>query len=69
MPERDTMSNMTLALPAPRRLALRASRVLERWAMQTHRDERVNREALAYEAALEDREQRSLDALARQLLA
>lgn len=69
------MSFMSLALPAPRRLALSASRLLERWATQPHRDERHHRdeqqrrEELAYEAALEAREQGNLDALARQMLA
>jgi len=63
------MSNLTLALPAPRRLALSASRVLERWAMQPTASEQERREELAYEQALEAREQRRLDALARQLLA
>lgn len=67
--KQNTMSSMSLALPAPRRLALSASRVLERWAMQHHRDEQQRREELAYEAALEAREQRNLDALARQMLA
>ncbi len=67
--KQHTMSTMSLALPAPRRLALQASRVLERWAMQPHRDEQQQREQLAYEAALEAREQRNLDALARQMLA
>ncbi|WP_413317321.1 hypothetical protein AA0Z99_11050 [Agrococcus sp. 1P02AA] len=62
------MSSMTLVLPAPRRLALRASRLLERWAMQAHIDEQRNREARAHQAAVEAREQRSLDALARQML-
>lgn len=42
--------------------------MLERWAMQSHRDEQQRREELAYEAALEAREQRNLDALARQML-
>ncbi|MCH1881449.1 hypothetical protein [Agrococcus sp. ARC_14] len=62
------MSSMTLALPAPRRLALSASRMLERWAMQAHLDEQKRREARAYEAAVEAREQRSLDVLARHML-
>lgn len=63
------MSTMTLTLPAPRRLALSASRLLERWALQAYLDERANREQRAYERALEAREQRNLDTLARQLLA
>ncbi|WP_072314859.1 hypothetical protein [Agrococcus sp. Marseille-P2731] len=62
------MSTMSLVLPAPRRLALSASRMLERWAMRAHVDEQANREARAYAAAIEAREQRSLDALARQML-
>ncbi|KAA6435981.1 hypothetical protein FQ330_00665 [Agrococcus sediminis] len=62
------MSNSMLAMPAPRRLALSASRQLERWAMRAqHRDQR-RREAMAYEQALEARAQHRLDALARNLL-
>ncbi len=37
--------------------------------MRSHRDEQRRREELAYEAALEAREQRNLDAFARQMLA
>ncbi len=62
------MSNMTLALPAPRRLALSASRMLERWAVQPYASEQERREAHAFEQAVEAREQRNLDALARQML-
>lgn len=62
------MSTLTLALPAPRRLALIASRKLERWAMQPRVDEQQRREARAYEQALEAREQRRLDTLARHML-
>ena len=66
--KQHTMSNLSLALPAPRRLALSASRLLERWARQVHADAEQRREARAYEQALEEREQRRLDALARNLL-
>lgn len=69
MPEsRTTMSNSTLVLPAPRRLALNASRHLERWALKPQPLEEQRREAEAYEAALAAREQFRLDALARTLL-
>ena len=66
--KQHTMSNLSLALPAPRRLALSASRLLKRWALQVHADAEQRREARAYEQALEEREQRRLDALARNLL-
>ena len=42
--------------------------MLEQWALKAHRDERQRREERAYTAALEAREQRNLDALARQML-
>lgn len=69
MPEsRTIMSNSTLVLPAPRRLALHASRQLERWALKPQQLEEARREAEAYESALAAREQLALDALARTML-
>ncbi|MFJ6114518.1 hypothetical protein ACIQC8_10450 [Agrococcus sediminis] len=62
------MSNSMLAMPASRRLALSASRQLERWAMQAQHRDQQRREAMAYEQALEARAQHRLDALARNLL-
>lgn len=62
------MSTLTLSLPAPRRLALRASRLLERWAMQPDVSAQQRREAAAYELALVARDRSSMDALARTLL-
>ena len=63
------MSYSTHQLPASRRAALSASQMLARWALGADTDEQRHREARAYEDALEAREQRNLDALARQLLA
>lgn len=62
------MSTLTLSLPAPRRLALSASRLLERWAMQPEVTEQQRREAAAYEQAVAARDRASMDALARNLL-
>lgn len=42
--------------------------MLEQWATKAHRDEQQRREERAFDAALEAREQRNLDALARQML-
>ena len=69
MPEsRITMSTLTLSLPAPRRLALSASRLLERWAMQPDATAQERREAQAFERAVAARDVTSMDALARTLL-
>lgn len=62
------MSSLTLSLPAPRRLALSASRLLERWATQPAVSEQQRREAAAYERAVSARDRASMDALARSLL-
>lgn len=67
MPERRTMSNASLhaaapPMAAPRRLALRASRLLERWATEPAAPQR--RAARTAERALADREQHALRALA-----
>jgi hypothetical protein len=62
------MSTLTLSLPAPRRLALSASRLLERWAMQPEVSAQQHREAAAYELAVAARDRSSMDALARTLL-
>ncbi len=62
------MSTLTLSLPAPRRLALSASRLLERWAMQPAVTEQQRHAAAAYEAAVAARDRASMDALARNLL-
>ena len=62
------MSTLTLSLPAPRRLALSASRLLERWAMQPAATEQQRREATAYEHAVAARDRASMDALSRTLL-
>ncbi|GAA1422991.1 hypothetical protein [Agrococcus citreus] len=62
------MSTLTLSLPAPRRLALSASRLLERWAMQPVVTEQQRREAAAYEQAVTARDRAHMDALARNLL-
>lgn len=69
MPEsRIIMSTLTLSLPAHRRLALSASRLLERWAMQPYATEQQRREALAFEQAVAARDRAHMDALARTLL-
>lgn len=69
MPEsRTTMSTLTLSLPAPRRLALSASRLLERWATQPDVSAQDRREVAAYEQAVAARDRSSMDALARTLL-
>jgi hypothetical protein len=62
------MSNPVLGLSAHRRLALTASRQLERWALRPQQQEHLRREALAYEQALEERARFALDAIARTLL-
>ncbi|MGC5076578.1 hypothetical protein [Agrococcus sp. DT81.2] len=62
------MSTLTLSLPAPRRLALRASRLLERWAMRPDVSAHQRRESAAYEQAVAARDRFSMDALARTLL-
>lgn len=62
------MSTLTLSLPAPRRLALSASRLLERWATQPVVAEQQRREAAAFEQAVAARDRASIDALARSLL-
>jgi len=69
MPESSiTMSTLTLSLPAPRRLALSASRLLERWALEPVVTEQARREAAAFERAVAARDRASMDALARTLL-
>lgn len=69
MPEsRTIMSTLTLSLPAPRRLALSASRLLERWATQPDVSAQDRREVVAYERAVAARDRASMDALARTLL-
>ncbi|WP_404312159.1 hypothetical protein LG314_12815 [Agrococcus terreus] len=55
------MSNATIAMAAPRRLALQASRSLERWATRPAADGR--RAARAAERALAEREQHELRAI------
>lgn len=68
MPEsRPIMSNSALALPAPRRIALSASKRLERWATQPQPEQR-RREAQAYEQSLADHERHARNALALNLL-
>lgn len=62
------MSNYTLALPIPRRLALSASKILERWALEPIDEEQMRREAIAYEQAIADRERYELEALRQQPL-
>ena len=64
----ELMYYSTHQLPASRRAALSASQLLARWALGAEVTEQRNREARAYEAALEAREQQRLDSLARQLL-
>lgn len=55
------MSQYTLALPAPRRVALSASKILERWALKPVDEEQVRREALAFNQAIAEREQHEAD--------
>jgi hypothetical protein len=62
------MSTLTLSLPAHRRLALSASRMLERWATEPVVREQSRREAAAFERAVAERDRVSMDALARTLL-
>lgn len=59
------MSNATLSLPAFRRLALSASRLLERWALEVEItcSDQLCREEQAYVQALADRERYALLAL------
>ncbi|WP_092666572.1 hypothetical protein [Agrococcus carbonis] len=63
------MSYAARRLPAARKAALSASQLLARWALTAEMSEQRRREDLAYEQALEAREQRRLDSVARQLLA
>jgi hypothetical protein len=63
------MSYAARRLPASRKAALSASQLLARWALAAEMSEQRRREDLAYEQALEAREQRRLDSVARQLLA
>ncbi|HIY67600.1 MAG TPA: hypothetical protein H9830_15150 [Candidatus Agrococcus pullicola] len=62
------MSNYTLALPAPRRLALSVSKVLERWALEPTVETQSLQDSAAYQQAMADRERYELDALRLQPL-
>lgn len=57
------MSNTTLPLPAVRRFALSASRMLANWALDEPCPVQARREAEAFQQALADRERFELEAL------